>query len=476
MSSQIARLPAKGRAESTSVQMEPIIASILVVAAGIVWSTGANPLLGVGLFVGGVLRCFLPTPKYLAATLVIAPVLFALDRYNAPLAYEVYGYRQIFGAGAGVYLAFLATGLLGPARMRLWPTDVAIGAMFLLLAASLLFPDADLQAGAMFASNTLPLVGAYFAARRLGDEGTDLVLDAIIAAALAAVLGRWIQEGPGVSDEFFRAGTNWYLGPAVYGSLPLMLAWALALPALFQAKRRAGGMLTFARLAALALLSAELAFLQVKTVFVVLGICAVVFMRLGRERNENLAVHTPLTAQRLVLWGFILLLATFVYSTVNDRVATLYGAFWGNESDQLRLDSMVEHLGIVITHPFGYGFSGLFETAMPQTAQTSHNAFIDIAGDASFLAAIALAFVFVSTGYIVLKRGRQLVFRGEAWWTWTRIALGATVLLSAVLINGSTLYREFPIPSAFLPFVFLGILVGWCTRKGDIEADVSPAE
>jgi hypothetical protein len=244
MTSRAEYLAAERRLAHSDVPMEPITASVLVVAAVIVWITGANPLLGAGLFLGALLRFALPLDKYLAATLVIAPVLFAIDRYNAPLAYEALGYRQIFGAGAGIYLAMLATGLVGPPRMRLWPTDVALGVMFLLLAASTTFPDADFQAGAMFGANTLPLVGAYFAARRLGRDGTDLVLDAIVAAALAAVLGRWIQEGPGVSDETFRAGTNWYFGPAVYGGLPLLLAWALVVPVIFRVKTQAGKLRT----------------------------------------------------------------------------------------------------------------------------------------------------------------------------------------------------------------------------------------
>jgi hypothetical protein len=464
MSSRTAQLPAEARVNRFDVPVEPITASILVVAAGVVWIVGSNPLLGAGIFLGAVLRLVLPTHKYIAATLVLAPVLFAIDRYNAPIAYQVLGYRQIFGAGAGIYLAMLATGLIGPSRLRPWPIDAGVGLMFLLLAVSIGFPDADLQAGAIFCANTLPLIGAYFGARRLGKEGTDLVLDAIVAAAAVAVIGRWLQEGPGVSTEFYRAGTNWYFGPAVYGSLPLVLGWALALPALFRVASQDSRLRTLGRYSALALLSAELAFLQVKTVFVVLAICAFVFMRISRQKDEG-RIQAPLTMQRLVLWMFILLLVTFVYSILNERVGTIYESFWGNESDRLRLDSMVEHLRLVLARPLGYGFSGLYETALPQTAQTSHNAFIDIAGDASIIAAIALGLSLVMGGYLILKKGRELTSHTEEWRTWTRIALGATALVSAILINGSTLYREFPIPSAVLPFVFFGLAIAWCTRK-----------
>jgi hypothetical protein len=456
--------------------MEPITASVLVVAAAIVWMTGANPLLGAGIFLGALLRFALPLPKYIAATLMLAPVLFAIDRYNAPIVYEVLGYRQIFGAGAGIYIAMLGTGLLGPPRMRLWATDVALGAMFLLLAASTTFADADMQAAAMFGANTLPLIAAYFAARRMGHEGTDLVLDAIVMAAIAAVLGRWIDEGPGVSAETYRAGTNWYLGPAVYGGLPLLLAWALVVPVIFRVKTAAGRLRTIGRYVALALLSAELVFLQVKTVFVVLAICAFAFMRLSRQKERDTPVGSPLSLQRMFLWVFMLLMATFVYSVLNERIGTLYSSFWGNESDQLRLNSMLEHVRMVLDRPFGYGFSGLFETALPQTAQTSHNTFIDIAGDASFIAAFAFAFAFVSTAYLIVKRGRDLVPQTPEWWTWSRIALGATAIGSALLINGSTLHREFPIPSAVIPYLFFGLAVAWCTHETEAQESTSPRE
>lgn len=464
MSSQAARLPGEAQVHRSDVPMEPVTAAVVVVAAVVVWTIGANPLLGAGIFLGALLRFFLPTHKYIAATLVLAPVLFAIDRFNAPVVYQTLGYRQIFGAGAGIYLAMLVTGLIGPGRFRLWPTDAALAVMFLLLAVSVTFPYADLQAGAIFAANTLPLIGAYFAARRVGDEGTDLVLDAIVAAAAIAVIGRWLDEGPGVSAEVYRAGTNWYFGAAVYGSLPLMLGWALSLPTLFRVPSNDGKLLRLGRYVALGLLSAELAFLQVKTVFVVLGICAIVFMRISRQREGAGRGPSPLTLQRFVLWVFIVLLGTFVYSILNERIGTIYESFWGNESDRLRLNSMVEHLQLVFARPFGYGFSGLFEAGLPKTAQTSHNTFIDMAGDAGVIAAVALAFAFVTGAYMVAKAGRELT-SGAQWRTWSRIALGATAVGSAILVNGSTLHREFPIPSASLPFVFFGLLVAWCTRR-----------
>jgi hypothetical protein len=452
-------------AEDTAIMAEPIAFSILVVTAGVIWATNFNQLLGLGLFLGALLRLVLPTSRYITATIVIAPVLFALDRYNAPIAYEAIGYRQIFGGGAGIYLAFLVTAIVGRPRFRLWPVDIAIMLFFGLLALSLLFPEADEQGLAIFASNTLPLIGAYFACRRVAGPGTDLVLDAIVAAAAAAVLGRWALEGPGVSTDFFRAGTNWYLGPAVYGSLPLMLGWALALPSLFRLRVRTGRLRAFGRLSALALLSAELAFLQVKTVFVVIGLCTVVFVRIGREKMETGKPPPPLTLRGIVTAMFLVMLATFAFSILNERIGNLYSAFWGNESDQLRLTSMVEHLHLVLARPFGYGFSGLYEAALPRSAQTSHNALIDIVGDAGVIAAGALAFAIVAVTYMVLQRRRSLIKDSDDWWTWSRLALGGTALVSAILINGSVLYREFPIPSAVLPFCFFGVVVAWCTRN-----------
>lgn len=464
MSSQTIRISRQAPVEGTTALTEPIAFSILIVAAGIIWATGLNQLLGLGLFVGALLRLVLPTSKYLAATIVIAPVLFALDRYNAPIAYEAIGYRQIFGSGAGAYLAFLVTGIVGRPRFRLWPVDIAIMCFFGLLAVSLFFPDADEQAAMIFAANTLPLVGAYFATRRVPTAGADLVLDAIVAAAAAAVLGRWAVEGPGVSTDFYRAGTNWYFGAAVYGSLPLMLGWALALPSLFRLRVKAGRLRAIGRLTALALLSAELAFLQVKTVFVVIGLCAFVFVRLGRQKIETGKPPPPLTLRGIATAMFLVVLATFAYSILNERIGSLYTAFWGNESDQLRLTSMVEHLKLVASHPFGYGFGGLFEAALPSSAQTSHNAFIDAAGDAGIVGAGALAFTVVAATYMVLQRARGLVKHSDEWWTWTRLALGGTAMVSALLISGPVLYREFPIPSAVLPLCFLGVTVAWCSR------------
>jgi hypothetical protein len=447
-----------------AVPIEPILFGAQLVVAGWVWATELNPLLGFGIFVGAVLRLVLPNSRYLAATIVLAPILFALDRYNAPLAYETYGYRQIFGAGAGLYLALLFTATFGRPKIRLWPTDVALVVLFGLLLLSLGYPDADTRAPAMFASNTLPLLAAYFAARRVTGSGTDLVLDAIVAATAIAVIGRWYLEGPGVSANIYRAGTNWYLGAAVYGALPLLLGWALAFPTLLRIKQETGKLRNLGRLAALALISAELAFLQVKTVFVVVALCAFVFWRLAKPKNRDDAVASRMTIQKIFIAILLFILATFVYSILNERIGTLYTSFWGNASDQLRLTSMLEHSRLVLDRPFGYGFSGLVESALPQSAQTSHNAFIDVAGDAGLVAAIALAFTFVSIWWVVLRRRYSLVVYSAEWWTWTRLALGTTAVIATILINGSTLYREFPIPSAALAFLFIGLAISWCTR------------
>jgi hypothetical protein len=452
----------RGLSVSTSAPIEPLLGAILVVVAGTILAVGSNPLLAGGILLGAVLRTFLPNSKYIAATLVIAPVLFAFDRYHAPISYYALGYRQIFGAGAGIYLALLVTGLFGHPKLKLCPTDVALLLLFGLLGLSVAFPSADFQAPVMFASNTLPVIAALYAGRRLGGKDTDLVLDAIIAAAVCAVIGRWLQEGPGPSSYQFRAGTNWYLGAAVYASLPLTLAWGLALPTLYRIRTEARRWRSRGRLVALALLSAELAFLQVKTVFVVIVLCTIVSLRLGSRKKRGRPSN--LTMRKIAISMVLLILATFAYTVINVRIDNLYGSFLGNESDRLRVESMKEHLGFIADRPFGYGFSGLFEAAVPRTAQTSHNVFIDLAGDASLFAPLALAFALVSGMSLVMKKGRALEPSTPEWWTWTRFVLGGTTLVGELLINGPTFYREFPIPSAVLPFVFIGSAIAWCSQ------------
>jgi hypothetical protein len=215
-------------------------------------------------------------------------------------------------------------------------------------------------------------------------------------------------------------------------------------------------------LVALALLSAELAFLQVKTVFVVIVLCTIVSLRLGSRKKRGRPSN--LTMRKIAISMVLLILATFAYTVINVRIDNLYGSFLGNESDRLRVESMKEHLGFIADRPFGYGFSGLFEAAVPRTAQTSHNVFIDLAGDASLFAPLALAFALVSGMSLVMKKGRALEPSTPEWWTWTRFVLGGTTLVGELLINGPTFYREFPIPSAVLPFVFIGSAIAWCSQ------------
>lgn len=434
-------------------------------------------MLGLGVLIGAILRAVLPRGKSVAAVVIVAPFLFVLDRYSAPISYQTSGYRQIFGAGAGIYLSLLATGFLGRPRMRLSTPDIAIGLLFLLLALSVVFPNAGDQALAMFLSNTLPLVGAYFAARRVEKKDTDLVLDAIIFACVVAVLARWTIEGVGVSDDPYRAGTNWYLGGAVYSGLPMQIAWGLALPGLYRLSSAGSLLIRSMRILAFLALSAELMFMQRKTFLVTLLVCGLVFIRLGKRSSRR--GLSRMSARKLIGSALLLIVLSFTYLFLEVRITRLYDSFWGNASDVYRLESMGEHFRAVMQSPFGFGFDGLFTSALPATsAKTAHNVLIDLAGDAGFLASISFAALMAVSISLVVRAGRTVQPPRREWNTWSRLALGGAAAMCELVINAPTFYREYPIPSSVLAVVFLGTMVSWClnrleTQRSEVGRDRS---
>ncbi len=409
-----------------------------------------DPYFLIGLSAGFVLA-FAPNgwselPIRPVLTAVMLPAAYAIDRGHGSFFVEFFGFRQPLGVGAGLLFAL---GFLGPSfwrrRTRLDRDVWLLEAVFALLVLSAFRADSNPDAVDQLFGVLLPLaavarfgLGSIAVHGRTGVRGLAAM---VVTIAATGGLMRWILEGLGPSSSQFRAGVDWYVGPAVNASSALLPALPLAawLVVTSHSARQRGAFIFAGLVVALEIIWSERKLGVLMVALQALAIIAVSMRRArgARQRSAGQRRRTLLSV------GAAIVVFVFSLRSIEERLGDLYGGdLVGNASDQGRLKAQSAFLRAAIERPGGWGLDGIaHSTTSLDGFYSPHNTLLGVAVDAGLVAGALIAVWWLSrlvSQFIRLKQDAtpDLVF----------IRVASLTAFFMLVIDGPD-YNAHPLPS-----------------------------